>query len=369
MIRWRIIAGALLLGAFLSLANGVNGESTNAVPANVVFVPLPTACSVAKHPVLPVLYVGLDTGGSTNLVTYRLNADGSLIADSKRLRDDYFSPDGKTPSFSHSLKRVAVDADKRILYLAAYPTTANSVTTYTNTNNQEFAAVALDDAGQPAQQLQRFRTDITGQQGLVNIRFDPNFARLWIAYYSTFCWIDLGADGLPDSPKTQYIHQFWFWQYVPEWRRFFFTRPDSGLCILKLPADGATPEFWQAAFAVTGSSWAGDINVSAHHRKAYVSTSIADKELSIYQLDEEGRLIGVPRTFALGSTTFMRCDFKAMKVYALGRDGLRTLRLGDDGWPVGGPQFFPCDWGYLYDAFLDEATGKLYVACTKPLTQ
>jgi hypothetical protein len=337
-----------------------------AAPPSVVFVPLPAACSVVKHPTLPVLYVGQESEGTNNLVTYRLNADGSLITESKRACDDYFSLDGKAPSFRHSLKRPAVNAEKSIVYLAAYPVTANSVTTYAMTNNQEFAAVTLDEAGQPAKRLQLFRTDITGTQGFIGIGFDPNFARLWITYYSSFGWIDLGTNGLPISANMKYIHQFWRWQYVPEWSRLYVTRPDSGLCILKLSAESATPELWQTAIPVAGSAWAGDLKVSVRHRKAYVSNSVADKELSIYPLDKEGRLVGVPRSFALGETTFMRCDLKAMMIYSFSKDGLRALKLDDNGLPSGKPQLYPFDCGYIYDVFLDEATGKLYVACNKP---
>jgi hypothetical protein len=345
-------------------------EAVTSLPPQVVCIPLPSAYQVAKHPTLPVLYVGCYTPGQTNrLVTFRLAGDGSIIASSKRECEDYFSFDGKTPSFDHRILRPAVNAEKKLIYLPAYPEYPAGTTAYTNANNFEFAAVALDDEGQPAKRLKLFRTEVTATQGLINIVFDPHFARLWIAYYSSFCWLNLDADGLPTSNKVGYLQQFWYWQYVPEWRRFYFTRPDSTLTIFKFAADGINTDYMQNALEWAGSSWTGNIDVSTRLRKAYVSTSVKDREVAVYSLDKEGRLIGVPRSFALGTHVYLRCDFKAMMLYGFATDGLRTLKLGDNGFPVGKSQFYPFDWGSLYDVILDEATGKLYVACTKPLAR
>lgn len=364
-VRWMF---RVTLAASCLFARGLwAADAVTSLPPHVVCIPLPTAYKVAKHPSLPVLYVGCYTPGQTNrLVTFRLAADGAIVAGSQRECEDYFLTEGMAKPFDHRILRPAINAVKKLLYLPAYPEVP-PYTPYADTNNCEFAVVALDDEGQPSKRLRLFRTDITGTQGLIRIGFDPHFARLWLAYYSSFCWLDLGPDGLPITDKVGWLQQFWQWQYVPDWQRFYLTRPDSTLTIFKFASDGVTGDFVQNVLAEPGSTWTGDVAVNVGLRKAYVCTSIEKKELAVYTLDKEGRFTGVPRSFELGPTSFLCCDFKTMTLHAVGTEGLRSFKLGADGFPTGKPRFHPYDWGFLNDVWLDEATGTLYIACSKPI--
>jgi hypothetical protein len=340
-------------------------SSTN----RVEFVPVAGAYQVAKHPTLPALYVGLyDAPESKNLITFRLGPDGSILTNSQRVCDDYFSADGKTPSFRHCLRSIAVNAEKGLLCLAAYPVTANSVTTYGDTNNFDFVVVALDAEGQPAKRLRLFRSDISGQQGFMNLRYLPSLRRLFLNYYTTVSWLDLGNDGVPVSGKTASLlapHTMWNWVYVPEWDRFYGNRVGSELAIFEVKPGSTETRFHQLLPTTRGGGCPTEIQVSSRHRKVYVLDTVPGRELIVYSLDARGRLIGVPRHFAIGPTGLLRCDFKSGQLFAVSKESVRMFSLDAEGVPKGAPQVHPLNHGDINDAFLDEATGKLYIACTK----
>ena len=340
-------------------------------PPNVVIVPLPNAFSVIRHPTLPVLYVGCEgSPESKNLVTFRLESDGSLAAGSQRICDDYLSPDGKKPSFKHRFHRPAVNVEKGILYLAGYPIVDNSSITYSNTNNFEYSAVALDEQGQPAKRLKLFRCDITGQQGLMGIRYLPAFRRLFLTYYTTFSWLELDGTGLPTTEKTQWIHgphTIWEWLYVREWDRYYANRGGNELAIFQLKAEIPQSTFVQMVTTDRKCPCPSDIEVSPKYHKLYLLDGAPGRELFVHSLDAQGRLLGLPRSFLLGPIAMLRCDFKAGLLYAFTKEALKVFKLDADGSLSGPPQVHPLGYGDINDVCLDETTGKLYVACTKPL--
>ncbi len=75
---------------------------TSSPPAQVVIVTNAYAFSLTKHPNLPVLYLTeFGAPGSTNLLTVRLHADGSLVADSQRSWPDYLTTNPTTLTGMH----------------------------------------------------------------------------------------------------------------------------------------------------------------------------------------------------------------------------------------------------------------------------
>src|ERR1043166_3036882 len=62
LMRFIATIFALCIPTLDSLA----AEAVTSLPPQVVFIPLPSAYQVAKHPTLPVLYVGCYTPGQTN---------------------------------------------------------------------------------------------------------------------------------------------------------------------------------------------------------------------------------------------------------------------------------------------------------------
>lgn len=343
---------------------------TSPPPAQVVFVPDPGATLLSKHPTLPLLYVVCNgVAESKNLETFRLNADGSIIADSKKVCDNYFTQDGKNPDLVYSLVRPSVLPDKNILYLAAQP--GYPAKYFAVTNNNEFAAVALDDQGQPSKLLRAFRLDNTAREPLmIDMRCEPTTRRLYIAYYVYFGWCALGNDGLPVSDKFNPIScpiNQWYWAYIPEWKRFFTMPPGPSLNIFKLNADSAGMEFGQTIPTSPGTPLAGNLAVSEKNQRVYVLGALENKELSVYQLTKEGRLMSLPRECALGETLMMRFDFKNNLLYAFTKDGmLKTWALDSNGFPSGAPKLHSLSCGGVRDALVDEVTGKLYIACSQP---
>src|SRR5690242_16528294 len=87
-----------LLLSLLYLPSSIPAAETSAPPANVEYVPVPQACTLGKHPALPVLYVGCyGFPGQRNLITFQLGHDGSIATNTMKVCDDYFSVDGKKP--------------------------------------------------------------------------------------------------------------------------------------------------------------------------------------------------------------------------------------------------------------------------------
>jgi hypothetical protein len=369
----RSVFAALLAAVMLCACSArCDSDTITTAPPNVVFVPIPRAISSIKHPTLPVLYVTMEgSPESRNLFTFRLNADGTIDPNSKHQCVDYFSVDGKTPSFPHTVKRPTFNVDKSVLYLAAYPITANSVTTYGNSNNFEYAAVALDEQGQPAKRLKLFRTDQSGQQGLMGIRYEPTLRRLFFNYYSSTQWTDLDKDGLPMSINpTKWFNagiNFWSWIYVPEWRRFYQTRAAAHMAIVLVTPDNLQIEFIQYTNPQQGPALYGHIEVSTRFRKIYLLDSDPKRELIVFQLTSDGRLTNVPRYFTLGPTLFVRCDFKAGLLYALSKGEIRVFKLDANGYPSGLPQVHAFEHGDVWDVYMEESTGKLYVCTTKEM--
>ncbi len=370
--RRRAARCAIVLGAAFCLAwqGPISAAVTSPPPASVIFVPGPNAWSVAKHPSLPVLYVGCESySGSKNLLTYRLNLDGSIAVETRRLCDDYFSADGKTPSFPHRIRVPAVNATNRVLYLSACPITLNSSQTFSQTNNFEFAAVALDEQGQPARRLRLFNSDSSGQQGLVGIRYEPALRQLFLNYYSTLNWLDLDEQGLPRSTQSHYVVNVYMigsWEFIPEWRRFYFARLDSRMVVFRLGSDNVTPEFTQTFDTCRGPGPPAQIEVSDRYHKAYVLDTQPEQELIVFSLTSDGRVTGLPRRFGLGPTTLFRCDFKAGRLYAFGKDVLRIFQLDADGLPLGPPQICAMACGEIHSICFDDSTGRIYVASEKP---
>ena len=283
---------------------------------------------------------------------------------------DYFSREGTTPGFRHRLYRPGINADKRVLYLAAWPTTANAGTTYADTNNFEFAAVRLDEEGQPRELLLPFLSETSGYQGLVDgVRHEPALNRIFLTYYSSISWLDLDEKGLPISGKGQFLHhmyEFYHRNYVAKWNRFFALRSTSLLINFVWNVSQPTPEYVQSMQITSTPPRAGVLPVNHAFRKLYLLDSNADRALVLLQLDNRGTFTGLPKRFDIGPTTRIDFDFSRRLLYAFGKDVLRIFTLGEDGYPRGEPQVTPLAVGDIRDVWVDEATGKVYVVCTKP---
>jgi hypothetical protein len=363
--------GAISLLATLVLAGTSALAAEQPLPPQIELLPLRDAANVAKHPSLPVLYVSCDDAPeSRNLVTYRLRPDGSLDAASRQACADYFSPDGTRPSFRHRLFRAAVNAEKRILYLAASPTTANSVTTYADTNYFEFAAVRLGEDGQPGEVLKPFRSETTGQQGLLEgIRYEPALHRILATYYSTIQWFDLDEVGLPVVAAIRYLpglFEFQQWTYLPEWNRFYALRSTSALVNFVWSIGAPAVEFAQAMQITAERPRAGTLPVDAKTRTLYLLDQASERSLVVVRLDGKGTFIGLPARFDIGPTNRLAFDFSRRLLYAFGKDVLRVFTLGDDGIPKGKPQAAPLAIGEIRDVLVEEITGKVYIACSQP---
>ena len=156
----------VLIGLIAS--RDVVGQAVDAVPP-VVLVTNSYACTLTKHPTLPVLYLTANSAPeSKNLITVRLNADGSLAADGQKAWPDYFTINPTNSSFRYSIPRPVVVADEKILYLGAWP--ADSAL-FDVTNNNSVAAVSLDEQGQPVKLLKAFRTTHT-ELGVLAMAWD-----------------------------------------------------------------------------------------------------------------------------------------------------------------------------------------------------
>src|ERR1043166_2985204 len=201
--------------ALLVTPSGAQSPASDGVP-QVVFVPVPQAYSLAKHPSLPVLYVGCSFAPEAkNLVTFRIDAEGRLIADSRRDWPDWFTSDPKNGDFVYTLWRPTVWAEKSVLYLGASVGYRDKF--FAVSNHNEFAAISLDAEGQPARPLRLFRTDLTNKDTLMGLHFDPATRRLYVNYYYGFGWCDLDEQGLPRPSPFQVVSgvgHFWDWVWV-----------------------------------------------------------------------------------------------------------------------------------------------------------
>lgn len=363
----------LVLGATIGLLwlPEVSGQVavTSLPPAQVLLVTNAYAFALTKHPTLPLLYLtGYGAPGSTNLITVRLNADGSLMADSQRAWPDYLTTNATNDNFRYYMPRPVVLAEEKVLYLASCQFSPGPY--YAETNNHEVAVVGLDDQGQPTKRLQGFRTGYT-EMGISALGWDPAARRLFLSYNTYFGWCQMDKAGLPVSNQFHllyYPNNFWYYVYAPEWQRFFGFHGNSALGIARLTADGSGCEFIQ--YATSGYGSLGNIEVSRKFLKLYMLEGQENNKVRVYQLTHDGRLTGVPRFFPLAmATRAIRFDFKAGLLYALTEEGvLKIFRLDSDGYPAGSPQISQLPCRGVRDAVVDEATGKLYVACIEQTT-
>jgi hypothetical protein len=376
--RWPHASASPYLAAY-TLAAVVAGSSlpdasgqtivTSPPPAQVVIVTNTHAFSLTKHPTLPFLYLtGYGAPGSTNLTTVRLNADGSLMANSQRAWPDYLTTNPTNDNFRYYIPRPVVLAEEKILYLAACQFSPGPY--YAETNNSEVAVVGLDDQGQPAKLLRGFRTGYT-EMGISALGWDPVSRRLFLSYNTYFGWCQMDKAGLPVSNQFHLLYapnNFWYYIYVSDWQRFYGYHGNSSLGIAKLTADASGGEFLQ--YATSGYGSLGNIEVSRRFLKLYMLEGPDNRQIRVYRLTREGRLTAVPRFFPLEmATRAIRFDFKANLLYALAEDGvLKTYHLDSEGYPTGTPQISQLPCSGVRDAVVDEATGKVYVACTQATT-
>jgi len=126
-------------------------------------------------------------------------------------------------------------------------------------------------------------------------------------------------------------------------------------------------EFLQGSGVCYGDS--GCIQVGHKFRKLYNLDLSQGARLVVCMLTKEGNLTSVPRHIPLPDVVGIRCDFTANKLYAWTRDTVwKTWTLDADGYPRGEPQVTALGCGEIKDVFVDEQTGKVYVACTQAPT-
>jgi hypothetical protein len=166
-----------------------------------------------------------------------------------------------------------------------------------------------------------------------------------------------------------YAGTCWYWDYVPEWDRFYATYSGLTLRIFNLASNGLITDFLQGSTVVYGDS--ACIQVSTKFRKLY-NLDLSQPQiprLVVCTLTKEGRLTSVPRYFPLPEAVGIRFDFTANKLYAWTAGTVwKTWSLDADGYPRGVPRISALGCGTIPDVFVDEKTGKVYVACTQPPT-
>jgi hypothetical protein len=359
----------LLLAAIL----GETSAAATPPTPQIVFVPSPHAYALTKHPTLPALYVGCSAAPeSKNLITFRLDGEGKLIADSRRDWPDWFTTDGKNPDFLYTILRPAVCPEKGVLYLIASPGYRDKF--YAVTNHNEIAAIGLDADGQPTRLLRALRTPLTGRDSPMGLVCDPATRRLYLNCYSQFGWCTLDDQGLPMPDRFQSIAamaNFWDWVLVSGWHRCFGMPGGSSVSVCQLEADGRNVGVCQGVAFPSDGYIAGhvprhNIEVSARFRKLYVLRFRSSPELIVCSLTTEGRLTGLPRYFELGEARAIRLNFKAGLLHAFAHDWMKTFALDGDGHPTVTPSQRTLSCGQIRDVIVDEATGKVYVACSQP---
>jgi len=359
----------VLVTLFAVLAVGAAAQiATNTTPpSHVRFVPHTYANRLAKHPTLPVLYLGLGCApDSKNLVTFGLDAGGNVLTNTMQTFNDFFTDDGKNPTNQHYVLRPVVLPEQRLLYLAAAPASPHLY--HYNSNAHHIAVVRLDERGQPANLLKAFRTTHT-EASIVVMQYEPTARRLYLSFHTYWGWCATDEAGMPSRefylvPTVPY--NLWEYTFVPTWKRFIGVHQDAYLCSLRLTADGTRPEHTQALLGSPGPF--GRFDVSAELGKVYIVSGPGHATLSIYSLNQQGGFTGVPRRLPLGETHFLRLDTKSRRLYSFHQNGIiRILPLDAGGYPSGSSEVFQVSCGAIRDVFLNEESGKLYVACTEPL--
>jgi hypothetical protein len=337
----------------------------------LVFVPVPQAYSLTKHPTLPVLYVGSSFAPELkNLTTFRLDANGKIVTDSRRDWPDWFTVDPKNPDFIYTLWRPSVWAEKGILYLGTSPGYRDKF--YARTNHFEVVALGLDAEGQPTRPLRSIRTEVTNMDTLMGIRCDPASRRLYLNYYYRFGWCELDDQGLPDPTRFRLVTgvgHFWDWIWVGRWQRYFSTPGGLGLSAYELDG-GNTAQFSQTFYTPDDKAGSGvpkhNLEFSERYRKLYLLRTPAGRELMVCRLTNEGRFASVPRYFDIGPALAIRLDGKAGCLYALSNQWMKTFVLDTEGYPTGTPVVRSFTSGDIRDVVVDESTRTVYVACTQP---
>ena len=341
----------------------------------IVFVPSPQAYALAKHPTLPVLYVGCSVAPeSKNLITYRIDAEGKLIADSRRDWPDWFTTDGKNRDFMYQLWRPAVWAEKKVLYLTAAPSYADRF--YGVTNHPEFVAVSLDAEGQPAKRVAAWRSG-EPRGTPMGIRCDPATRRLYVNYYFVFGWCALDEKGLPTPNRFQqipFIGNFWDWTLASEWHRCFGMPGGMNVSMYQLATDGGTALTCQNIAAENQGYIAGhvprdNIEVSTRFQKLYMLRYYPKRQLMVCSLTRDGRLTGLPKYFEVGPARAIRFNFKAGLLHAFAHEWMKTFALDADGYPTGTPSEQSLSCGKIADILVDKTSGTVYVACSQPPTE
>lgn len=359
----------LLFVLWVCLLHDSPGQNvvTSPPPAQLVFIPSPYAWSLLKHPTLPALYLGCYIAPeSKNLITFRLNSDGTLIPGSRKACDNYFTVTATNNTYNYRIHRPSVLVERNILYVMA---AADNLAGYcSNPNNNEIVALALDEQGQPTKVLKAFRTNYTGAERLYSIRCDSNSRRLYLHYWNYFGWYGLDADGLPLLDRCNavtYAPSCLSGIYVAEWDRHYVTY--AGLRIITLSSNGLGVDCVQ--HTEIGFADPVCIEASPKFRKLYNLDLPRGPRLIVFKLTREGRLTSVPRYVSLPGAVGFRCDFTSNKLYAWTKETLwNTYMLDAEGLPVGEPQVSMLGCGEIRDVFVDEKTGKVYVACTQPPT-
>jgi hypothetical protein len=276
---------------------------------------------------------------------------------------NFFTRNGTNELQRYSLARPIVSSEEHILYLGAI---ASAATYYTSdTNNQEIAAVSLDDAGQPVKVLKAIRTTHSEKE-IRGWQFEPTTRRLYISYHTYFGWVPVGKDGVMESDKFTYIggiQTCWQWVFVPEWQRFFARQTDSGMIVARLTSDGTAAEFIQTIMGPYRG--VGSLAVNKQFGKVYFLDTLGGRVV-MCAITPDGRVTSVPRFFPVGEGYGMQMDFKAKRLYVwYDKAMLRTYSIDASGNPVGPPTLHSLDCGTIRDLLLDESTGKLYVVCSE----
>ena len=208
----------------------------------------------------------------------------------------------------------------------------------------------------------------------MGIRCDPATRRLYVNYYMAFGWFALDEKGLPSPNRFRLVPSvgnFWDWALASEWHRCFAMPGGMNVSIFQLADDGGTALTCQNIAAENRGYIAGhvprdNIEVSTRFRKLYALRFYPERQLMVCSLTREGRLMGQPRFFELGPARAIRCNFKTGLLHAFAHDWVKTFALDDEGFPKEPPVMRPLSCGKLADIIVDEATGKIYVACTLP---
>jgi len=160
--------------------------------AAIVFVPVPNAMELAKHSTLPVLYVACQgEPESKNLVTFRLNSDGTIVAKSRRAWDNYFTSDANNPTTHIACFAPRLPPTQHPLSRDIARPGANAFEVFCANQQQRTGRGGAGRIGAAREVDQGVRTDLTNTDQLMNLRYDPVTRRLLLIYWNLFGWSGL----------------------------------------------------------------------------------------------------------------------------------------------------------------------------------